>query len=135
MSEVLARKREAQKRFRERNPTYYADKMRERKAKDPELYASNVRRIALRFSYGITPEDYDQMFKSQRGKCAICRSSDTGQVGKRFLCVDHDHKTGKVRGLLCHRCNRGLGLLNDSLKNVETAVRYLKGELSWPSKK
>lgn len=135
MSEVLARKREAQKRFRERNPTYYADKMRERKAKDPEKYASEVRRIALRFSYGITPEDYDRMFKSQRGKCAICRSSDTGQTGKRFLCVDHDHKTGKVRGLLCRRCNRGLGLLNDSLKNIETAARYLKENLPCQLKK
>lgn len=129
MSEVLERRRLAQIAFREKNPTYYRDKMRAKKAQDPVGYAEQVRRTALRWSYGITPEDYDQMLKKQRGKCAICGLPDPGQKGKKFLCIDHDHKTGKVRGLLCHRCNRGLGLLFDSIKAVEKAVKYLKGEL------
>lgn len=134
MSEVLERRRLAQKAFRERNPTYYADKMRERKAKDPERYASEVRRIALKASYGITPDDYARMYKRQNGKCAICRTPDPGQ-GRKHLCIDHDHKTGVVRGLLCHTCNRALGLLSDSVKVLDTASKYLKGELSWQPKK
>lgn len=129
--EVLKKRREAQRKFRERNPTYYRDKMAEKKAKDPEAYAQRVRRTALKASYGLTPEDYDKMFKLQRGRCSICRSSDPGQSGKKFLCIDHDHKTGRVRGLLCHRCNRGLGLLGDNLKNILATVKYLKGEFSW----
>jgi hypothetical protein len=132
---ALASRREASRKFREKNPTYYADRMRESKAKDPVGFALRVRRNALKFSYGITTEDYERMLKSQKGKCAICKSTDKGQTGKGFFCVDHDHKTGKIRGLLCHRCNRGLGLLSDSLKNVERAVKYLKGELSWSPNK
>ncbi len=134
MSEVLERKREAQKRFRERNPTYYADKMRERKARDPEGYAAQVRKIALRASYGITVDDYDRLFKAQRGRCAICGTTDPGQ-GKKHLCVDHCHKTKVVRGLLCHTCNRALGLLSDSVKVLEKATIYLKGEFPWQRRK
>jgi hypothetical protein len=134
MSEVLERKRLAQKAWRERNPTYYAEKMRERKARDPEGYAAQVRKIALRTSYGITVDDYDRMFKMQRGRCAICGTTDPGQ-GKKNLCVDHCHKTKVVRGLLCHTCNRALGLLSDSVKVLEKAATYLKGELTWQRRK
>jgi len=133
--ELLEKRRLAQKVFRERNPDYYKLKMKERKARDPEAYALAARRIALKVSYGITPEDYARMFKAQRGRCAICRSKDSGQRSKRHLCVDHDHKTGKVRGLLCHRCNRGLGLLNDSLNCLGKATEYLKGKLPCQLKK
>lgn len=129
MNEVLERRRLAQRAWREKNPTYYRDKMAERKARDPESYAAGVRRRALQFSYGITVEDYEKLFKAQKGKCAICGTSDPGQ-GKKHLCVDHCHKTGKVRGLLCHQCNRALGLLSDSAKILEKSIKYLKGELA-----
>jgi Recombination endonuclease VII len=135
MTSDLDRKREAQRRFREKNPNYYRDKMKERKERDPEAYAIEARRIALMASYGITPLEYEAMFKKQKGQCAICGSTDPGQRTKRFLCVDHNHKTGKVRGLLCHRCNRGLGLLGDSIKVLTKASKYLKGELACQRKK
>jgi hypothetical protein len=71
--------------------------------------------------YGITVEDYNRMFISQGGNCAICNKPD-----ERRLCVDHDHDTGKVRELLCNHCNTGLGKFLDSRELLEVAKNYLK---------
>ena len=68
------------------------------------------RKQDLKKSYNITLEDYDHMFEQQKGVCAICGKVD---VTGRRLAVDHDHKTGKVRGLLCTRCNVRVGILED----------------------
>lgn len=81
---------------------------------------SNLRRL-----YGITPEDYDQMVMTQCGLCAICGEPET--VKKGMLAVDHDHDTGEIRGLLCARCNSGLGLLQDDPERVTSALAYLGG--------
>ena len=80
------------------------------------------RKAALKRKYGITIEDYDRRLKSQNGLCAICQ---TAPSKKRKLFVDHCHKTGKVRGLLCHNCNRALGMLKDSSKSAYRAAKYL----------
>jgi hypothetical protein len=69
--------------------------------------------------YGLTIEDYSKMVSAQGGACAIC-----GSVEK--LAVDHDHKTGAVRGLLCYRCNTGIGFLKDSTSVLASAIRYLE---------
>lgn len=76
-------------------------------------------------TYGITAEEYDKLYKAQGGKCAICRRA-TGKA--RRLAVDHDHKTGKVRGLLCKPCNRyGLGMFaRDNPEILERAAAYLR---------
>lgn len=77
---------------------------------------------------GTTVEWYERTLHKQRGKCAICRTDNPGAVGgkrRRFWCIDHDHKTGEVRGLLCNNCNAGLGLLGDSTKNLGRAIQYL----------
>lgn len=75
----------------------------------------------LRFKYNITFEDKHKMYKEQSRRCNICR--------KIFLecelCIDHDHKTGKIRGLLCRECNTGLGNFKDSIAALKLAVRYL----------
>ncbi|MFD1083921.1 endonuclease VII domain-containing protein [Micromonospora andamanensis] len=81
--------------------------------------------------YRITPEKYDEMLKAQDGVCAICGEGP----GKKALHVDHDHaccpgkeSCGKcVRGLLCYRCNAGIGLLRDSPEIMRAAVAYIKG--------
>jgi hypothetical protein len=73
-------------------------------------------------SYGLTPAKYDKLFIKQGGKCALCRM--TPQEG---LHVDHDHNTGKIRGLLCRKCNTGLGKLGDTAESVQRAVKYLQG--------
>jgi hypothetical protein len=80
---------------------------------------------------GCSNEKYQSHFNTQGGKCAICgvRQGHRSRYGKVCrLAVDHDHRTGKVRGLLCNNCNRGLGRFKDSIENLEAAIRYLKRE-------
>jgi hypothetical protein len=84
----------------------------------------------LRRSYGITPEDYDTLAVAQGHVCAIC--GKTPKPGKwHVLHIDHDHKTGRVRGLLCFRCNNAIGQLEDDPDLLRSAIAYLeKAELS-----
>ena len=77
----------------------------------------------LKHQYGITEDHYLAMIDDQWGCCAICGTPDE-TIGQH-LCVDHDHKTGAVRGLLCSNCNKGIGLLKDDPKVLESAIRYL----------
>lgn len=80
-------------------------------------------------NFGIALEQYEQMLKEQNGVCAICGREETMQYNNgriKQLAVDHDHKTGRVRGLLCNSCNRGLGLFMDSQLYLENAKKYLK---------
>jgi len=74
--------------------------------------------------YGITLDDYNKMFAEQEGKCSICGTHvcSTG----RALAVDHDHETGKVRGLLCANCNTALGKFNDDVELLKKAIDYLR---------
>lgn len=73
----------------------------------------------LKRLYNMTLEDWKLQHEIQAGKCAIC------EVELDILCVDHCHDTGKVRGLLCQKCNTGLGMLGDNLKNIERAYLYM----------
>ena len=86
-----------------------------------------MRKYDLKKSYGITLEDYDNMFELQEGKCAICEKhlNEVKSGRKKNLCVDHNYDTGEVRGLLCDKCNRGIGLLNDSVEVLKNAIKYL----------
>jgi len=70
-------------------------------------------------NYGISIKDYEVLLGEQRGLCLICSSSDIK------LFVDHDHNTGKVRGLLCSTCNTGLGMFKDSVEILNKAKEYL----------
>lgn len=107
-------------------------------AKDPQgrqrtckrcvsAYARNRRRDQadllrdqyLRREYGISLGEYLEMLRGQNGVCAVC-----GDDGK--LHVDHDHETGRVRGLLCGSCNRALGLLKDNVDSLSRAIDYLR---------
>lgn len=76
----------------------------------------------LKRKYGITPDDYDNMFYAQDGACAICREEPKAETR---LHVDHDHNTSAVRGLLCGTCNKGIGLFRDSRQLLFQAVEYL----------
>lgn len=91
--------------------------------KHPERAQEIARKKQLSL-YGITTEQYQALLTAQDGKCAICRSPNPGGKGKSFH-VDHDHKTGTVRGLLCNNCNRGIGHLKDSEQIAYMAWRYL----------
>lgn len=78
----------------------------------------------LLIKYGITEAVYNDMFKKQKGCCAICEKHQT-EFNKRFA-VDHCHKTGEVRALLCMNCNTGIGSLQDNSEVVFKAYKYLK---------
>lgn len=83
----------------------------------------------LRLSFGITLEEYREMEAAQGGLCAICGqpepSFDKRTGRRRDLAVDHDHKTGKVRGLLCGHCNRAIGLVAESSVVLARMILYL----------
>lgn len=83
------------------------------------------RRYNLKKLFGITTEQYDKMLHEQGGKCAICRTDQSGTERSTYLCVDHDHETGKVRGLLCVTCNMGLGMFKDNVGLMAKAIDYL----------
>lgn len=79
-------------------------------------------------AYGITEEDFSRLMEAQGGVCAICGQPEwvTRKDGKiRLLCVDHDHVTGRVRGLLCANCNRAIGLMDDDADRLKKAIYYL----------
>lgn len=82
----------------------------------------------LKNTYGITYEEYLKLLADQKEKCAICGGEgfkiDPRQKIK--LVIDHCHTTGRVRGMLCHNCNRGLGLFKDSVYNLQKAIDYLE---------
>lgn len=98
------------------------------KENKPKYYPVYGREWHLKNKYGITVEDYDKMLMRQNGKCAICATREPGGSGKHFM-VDHDHSTGKVRGLLCGRCNRGIGILDEDTGRLLSAVEYLSASL------
>lgn len=75
--------------------------------------------------YGINSDEYERLLLEQNNKCACCLSSNAKNRHNRFV-VDHCHDTGKVRGLLCDKCNTGIGSLSDSLEGILQAVAYLK---------
>lgn len=82
--------------------------------------------------YGITLKAYRNMLEAQNYLCSICHQPETGthNRGKETialsLSVDHDHDTGAVRSLLCHKCNKALGLFNDDIEMLRSALEYLE---------
>ena len=83
---------------------------------------NRAQQVAL---YGLTLEAYDAMIEKQNSVCALCGCPETNPK-KGNLCIDHCHNTGKVRALLCDRCNRGIGAFGDNLDLLEKAVIYLQ---------
>ena len=78
----------------------------------------------LKRNYGITLKEHQEMYEEQNGVCAVCEKPGDGKWKK--LCVDHDHKTGKVRQLLCRNCNMILGQVDDNINHMEKLTAYLK---------
>lgn len=81
--------------------------------------------------YGLSLVEYGKMHDAQGGKCAICNEWETARSNTGYvknLAVDHCHTTGEVRGLLCNRCNVGIGYLNDDVVRLHSAIKYLNKE-------
>ncbi len=145
------KQREAQKRYREKNrnnPEYkarkaledkrYREKINANPVKASEVNASKrewannnpdkvklaARKRDLLRKFNITIEEYDMLYEKQKGLCAICEEPE--KENNKRLAVDHNHDTGKVRGLLCRACNTGIGLLQEKRELLEKAIKYLK---------
>jgi len=122
---------------------YYRDKTKEKpeiygygkrnaksKEKRREYYArpevvKRMRNAYFIKTFEITLDQYDKMLSDQQGKCKICGRLG-GDIRIERLVVDHNHVTDKIRGLLCQSCNRGMGLLKDSLEILGKAINYLR---------
>jgi hypothetical protein len=92
---------------------------------DPEVRAAAQRHRTLRSRYGIDHDEYEAMYDAQDGRCAICRGKRPG-AGKAYFCIDHDHRTGEVRGLLCWDCNVALGKFKDDPALLMKAAAYIE---------
>ena len=97
---------------------------------DPIAIRASRRNSLLKCEYNLTPEQYDRMVEEQHGLCAVCKRPET-RIDRRTgiircLSIDHDHKTGKVRRLLCATCNSALGLLGDDPVRIAALLKYIQ---------
>ena len=109
------------KSYYQRNRNTIAAKSRDNYHKHPEVWKNR----RLKTQYGITLEQFNQMFISQNGACAICNNSFEDDMDTH---VDHNHRTGQVRQLLCKRCNSGIGHFRENITLFDKAKEYL---LKW----
>lgn len=88
---------------------------------------TNDRRLNLKQLYGITLDEYDAMLAAQGGVCAICKREERSKRDGKIMRmpVDHCHTTGRVRGILCHACNRAIGLLGEDADVIRKVIKYL----------
>ena len=96
-----------------------------------ELYRDKQENWRLNHFYGIDKDEYNRMLEEQGGTCMICNKA--GDIRKKdsrpiALAVDHNHETGKIRGLLCLNCNSGIGKLGDSTDILRKAIEYLEAQ-------
>lgn len=97
------------------------------KEENPEKLKAHARKHQLKMKYGITPEKYNELLLIQNGHCVFCdRTPEQERYG--VLTIDHDHKTGKIRGLLCITHNRSLGVFGDNEEGLLKVLAYVRGE-------
>tara|TARA_R100001377_G_C3145943_1_gene94476 strand:+ start:54 stop:722 length:669 start_codon:yes stop_codon:yes gene_type:complete len=119
------RRKERQQQYKLNNILEIREKDRQRKRDNADHYL-NKRRIR---EFGITSNDYNRMLKEQNEVCYICKNKNTFKKNKEKeskLVVDHNHKTGKVRGLLCDPCNSSLGFLKEDINILRNCISYLQ---------
>ena len=106
---------------RQKTRTYWNAWHKKDRTDNPDKVKKQVRKAILKMKYSITLEDYQQMCEKQNNLCAICHEPDT-----RDLSVDHNHITGKVRGLLCQYCNLAIGNMKEDIVRLQSAIEYLR---------
>jgi hypothetical protein len=89
-----------------------------------QWYSGQTKTYHRMSRYGLSEDAYYAMLEAQNYKCALCKSTDPKR--KQGFVVDHDHETGRIRGLLCHSCNIALGMLGDDITGLKRAVKYLE---------
>lgn len=116
---------------KEKNREYCREWWGKNKERQKQYRKSNSKKDAtyqrgylLKRKYNLTPEEYDNMLARQNGVCWICKAEPGGRWNKLF--IDHDHKTGKVRGLLCHLCNMALERVDNFKHQIEAYLEVNK---------
>jgi hypothetical protein len=114
--EIAARKREYSQANKEKRRLQLA----EHRAKNPEIYAIR----AIRDIYKVTPELAIQLYNRSMDTCECCKEKWDPSIHSNRFCVDHNHTTGEVRGILCHACNKSLGMLRESTAIILALADY-----------
>lgn len=112
---------ERAQKWRDLNPDKYEAWKRRNREENRERLAASNRRGHLRRKYGLTVEEFEFLRIAQDDRCAICNEPDPAG-----LHIDHDHETGLIRGLLCGKCNKAIGLLREEPALFDAASRYLQ---------
>ncbi len=124
--EARERNRLRNAKWRKENPQGYLQAAARYRHENPD----KLKEYRLKTRFGLTLEDYNKMMALQNNCCAICGEEETARHNfsnnTQRLAVDHCHVTGKIRGLLCMDCNRGLGKFHDDPNRIEKAIEYLK---------
>ena len=118
-------------RIRSKRPTFRDVKYRKENLKTYANYSQKWRKLhpnasreyLLKSLYNLSIEDFTKLSEKQHNLCAICYQPPKGS---KYLYIDHNHKTGKIRGLLCRDCNSALGLFHDNITSLEIAIKYLE---------
>lgn len=117
---ILKRQKENAKEYRKNN----SEKIKKYNVEYDKKNSLKRKGSHIKRNYGITLEEHNLMFNKQEGKCKIC-GRHQNEIKIPFA-VDHDHTTGRIRGLLCHKCNQGLGYFNDNIDLLMKAINHLK---------
>ena len=123
--------KQCEKKMAEPHKAKMLAKLKQWAIENPELDKKNRRERYFKSTHGITMAERSAMIEKQNGQCAICGKvpvlSPKPQNGREeALCIDHCHRTGKVRGMLCDRCNTALGIFQDSETILQAAINYLR---------
>lgn len=90
-------------------------------SKNIEYYKKSRTTKNIQNKYNLSVKDFEKMLKQQNYECKICKKSL-----KKYSAIDHNHQTGVIRGVLCRKCNVGLGFFKDNIKNIKNAIKYLE---------
>jgi len=120
----MAEKLMLQKLESEERTKYLAEMKKRREEQETKKKRRDSRWLAIYSMYGLTREQWQVMYNKQNGSCAICGKSQDKL--RYILQIDYDHGTCKVRGLLCKKCNLGIGMFGEDVENINKAMRYLE---------
>ncbi len=118
------KEKESRRKYLIKNREKVLEKQRKYNKENPLKRKNSI----LKYEYGITLDQYNEMFKAQEGKCAICKRHQNELT--RTLCVDHDHKTNKVRALLCVTCNTDISVVENRLEEMTNYLNKYRKDIN-----
>lgn len=113
--------KEKYKNYRQKHKEYYKDYGKNYYQKNKEKLRRNAKKQQILTRYNLTPKDFERLLEIQNYECIICKNDF-----EDMPCVDHNHKTGKIRGLLCSSCNALIGMAYENIKILENTIKYLR---------